>query len=79
MKSSAVTAVKSWETEGDLTVVAHMKHPSVEMESLWIYILPKHVWKAADTKHWEEFIPPLPLVGSGPYTVTQLESPTARP
>jgi peptide/nickel transport system substrate-binding protein len=70
VKSSAVTAVKSWKTDGDLTVVAHMKHPSVEMESLWIYILPAHVWKAANTKKWEEFIPPLPLVGSGPYTVT---------
>ena len=41
------------------------------MESLWIYILPKHVWKAADTKNWKKFRPPLPLVGSGPYTVTK--------
>ena len=40
------------------------------MKSLWIYILPEHVWKAADTKDWEHFTPPLPLVGSGPYTVT---------
>ena len=41
------------------------------MSSLWIYILPEHVWKAADTKNWEQFAPPLPLVGSGPYTVTR--------
>jgi peptide/nickel transport system substrate-binding protein len=70
VKSSAVAAVKRWQAVGDLTVVAHMKHPSVEMESLWIYILPAHVWKAANPKKWEEFKPPLPLVGSGPYTVT---------
>ena len=53
------------------TVVAHLNHRSVEMNSLWIYILPKHVWQAADTKSWEKFSPPLPLVGSGPYTVTR--------
>src|SRR4029077_237544 len=29
----------------------------------------EHVWKAADNKHWKEFTPPLPLVGSGPYSV----------
>jgi peptide/nickel transport system substrate-binding protein len=69
--SSAVEAVKSWEAKGPLTVVARLKHRSVEMSSLWIYILPKHVWKAADNKHWEKFSPPLPLVGSGPYTVTK--------
>ena len=69
--SSAVEAVKNWTTKGPNTVVAHLKHRSVEMNSLWIYILPKHVWKAADTKSWEKFSPPLPLVGSGPYTVTR--------
>jgi peptide/nickel transport system substrate-binding protein len=71
VKSSAVAAVKSWEADGDRTVIAHLKHPSVEMESLWIYILPEHIWKAADTKHWEEYQPKLPLVGSGPYIVTK--------
>jgi peptide/nickel transport system substrate-binding protein len=40
------------------------------MESLWIYILPEHVWKAADNAHWGTYVPPVPLVGSGPYTVT---------
>ena len=68
--SSAVEAVKNWTATDRHTVVAHLKHRSVEMNSLWIYILPKHVWKAADTKNWEKFEPPLPLVGSGPYTVT---------
>ena len=53
-----------------LTVMAHLRHRSVEMQSLWIYILPKHIWKQADTESWETFKPPLPLVGSGPYTVT---------
>jgi peptide/nickel transport system substrate-binding protein len=71
VRSSAVEAVKSWEATSPTTVVAQLKHPSVEMESLWIYILPKHIWKAADTKQWDRFVPPLPLVGSGPYTVTK--------
>ena len=71
VKSGAVKAVKTLGRRPTTrTVVAQLKHPSVEMESLWIYILPKHVWKKADTKKWDQFSPPLPLVGSGPYTVT---------
>jgi peptide/nickel transport system substrate-binding protein len=70
VRSSALEAVKSWRAKDDTTVVAHLRHRSVEMTSLWIYILPQHVWKAADNKHWASFVPPLPLVGSGPYTVT---------
>lgn len=66
---AGVAAVKSWEAPDPTTVVAHLKTRSVEMKSLWIYILPKHVWRGADTKNWERFAPPLPLVGSGPYTV----------
>lgn len=71
VESSAVEAVKSWRAVDDTTVVAKLKHRSVEMESLWIYILPEHVWKKADNKKWDRFVPKLPLVGSGPYTVTK--------
>jgi peptide/nickel transport system substrate-binding protein len=67
---NTLEAVKRWQVLDATTVVAHLRHRSVEMDSLWIYILPKHIWKAADTKNWERFKPPLPLVGSGPYTVT---------
>ena len=67
---NSVEAVKDWKAKNDTTVVARLRHRSVEMRSLWIYILPQHVWKAADNKDWERFNPPLPLVGSGPYTVT---------
>jgi peptide/nickel transport system substrate-binding protein len=66
-----VEAVETWDAPDKTTVVAHLKHRSIEMKSLWIYILPEHVWKAADNKHWDRFVPPLPLVGSGPYTVTK--------
>jgi peptide/nickel transport system substrate-binding protein len=67
---NAVEAVKSWKAINDTTVQAKLSHRSVEMKSLWIYILPEHVWKAANNKNWERFKVPLPLVGSGPYTVT---------
>jgi peptide/nickel transport system substrate-binding protein len=67
---NSVEAVKHWGVKNDTTVVATLRHPSVEMRSLWIYILPRHIWKNADNKDWERFNPPLPLVGSGPYTVT---------
>ena len=69
--SSAIEAVKKWEAKDATTVVARLNHRSVEMNSLWIYILPKHVWKDADNKSWEKFKVPLPLVGSGPYSVTK--------
>ena len=68
---TSIAAVKSWKALDATTVVAKLKHRSVEMSSLWIYILPEHVWKAADTDNWRSFKVPLPLVGSGPYTVTR--------
>jgi peptide/nickel transport system substrate-binding protein len=68
---SETAPVKRWEARGRLTVVAHLTSPSVQMRSLWIYILPKHIWRAADTDRWRHFRVPLPLVGSGPYTVTR--------
>ena len=49
---NSVEAVKRWEAVNKTTVVAHLKHRSVEMKSLWIYILPEHVWKAANNENW---------------------------
>ena len=71
VQSSAVEAVRSWQATSDTTVVAHLKHRSVEMKSLWIYILPEHIWKDADNTRWDRYVPKLPLVGSGPYIVTR--------
>jgi peptide/nickel transport system substrate-binding protein len=71
VQSSAVEAVRSWDATSDTTVVAHLKHRSVEMKSLWIYILPEHIWKDADSTRWDRYVPKLPLVGSGPYIVTR--------
>jgi peptide/nickel transport system substrate-binding protein len=71
VQSSAVEAVKTWKATSPTTVVAKLSHRSVEMKSLWIYILPEHIWKAADNKHWDRYVPKLPLVGSGPYIVTK--------
>ena len=71
VQSSAVEAVRSWRATSDTTVVAELKHRSVEMKSLWIYILPEHIWRAADNTHWDSYTPKLPLVGSGPYIVTK--------
>ena len=71
---SDLGVVRSWQAKDRYTVIAHLYHRSVTMKSLWIYILPEHVWKKADNKHWETFQPPLPLVGSGPYTVTKWDA-----
>jgi peptide/nickel transport system substrate-binding protein len=68
---SDAEAVKRWEAPDPTTVVAHLRHPSVQMNSLWIYILPKHIWEGADTENWRAYRPKVPLVGSGPYIVTR--------
>ncbi len=68
---SSLAAVESWEAVDSTTLVARLKRRSVELDSLWISILPEHVWAVADSDAWESFQPPLPLVGSGPYVVTR--------
>jgi peptide/nickel transport system substrate-binding protein len=71
VRSSAGDAVKRWVATSPTTVVAHLRRPAVEMQSLLAYILPAHVWRRAGKGNWKQFRPPLPLVGSGPYTVTK--------
>jgi peptide/nickel transport system substrate-binding protein len=64
--------VKSIATPDRRTVVLHAKRPDARfVGGLFVYILPKHVWGKVPLKQLTgSFKPPLPLVGSGPYTTT---------
>ncbi len=63
------------DTPDPTTVVVHTRRPDARIiGGLFIYILPKHVWGKVPLKELTgTYKPPLPLVGSGPYTVTDFE------
>lgn len=54
------------ETPDDQTVVLHTKKPSVLMLSIWVPILPKHVWEDVPSDESKTFKNE-PAVGSGPF------------
>ena len=67
-----VTSIK---TPDDQTVIIETKTPDARMVGgLWIYILPEHIWGKVPLKDLTgSYQPDLPLVGSGPYMVTEFE------
>jgi peptide/nickel transport system substrate-binding protein len=68
--NSSITEV---ETPDDRTVVVHTKKPDARIiGGLFIYILPEHIWGKVPVKELTgSYKPELPLVGSGPYIVTE--------
>ena len=69
------TTSRSIETPDAHTVVIHTKRPDARIVGgLFIYILPKHVWgKVPVSDLTGSYDPKLPLVGSGPYIVTDFQ------
>jgi peptide/nickel transport system substrate-binding protein len=67
-----VTSIK---TPDDYTVVVETKRPDARIVGgLFIYILPEHIWGKVPIKELNgNFQPELPLVGSGPYVVSEYE------
>lgn len=67
--------VTSVETPDDNTVVIKTKQPDARIVGgLFIYMIPEHVYgKEPLSKLTKDFQPPLPLVGSGPWIVTDYE------
>ncbi len=67
--------VTSIETPDPETVVIKTSKPDARIVGgLFIYILPKHIWGKVPVKELTgSYQPDLPLVGSGPYTVTEFE------
>ena len=73
--SSYTQNVESIETPDDETVVINTKQPDARMiGGLFIYILPEHIWGKVPLKELTgAYQPEIPLVGSGPYIVTEFE------
>jgi peptide/nickel transport system substrate-binding protein len=62
--------IETIETPDEHTVVMTTKEPSVQMLSLFVYILPKHIWEdvpADETKSFRND----PVVGSGPFQAVE--------
>jgi peptide/nickel transport system substrate-binding protein len=72
---SYVDAVSSIDTPDPLTVVLHLKSPDARIVGgLFAYIIPEHVWgKQSVKKLTGSSKPQMPLVGSGPYVVTEFQ------
>src|SRR3954452_14148234 len=72
---SYVENVSSVETPDDLTVVIKTKRPDARIVGgLFVYILPEHVWgKVPVKKLTGSYHPTPPLVGSGPYVVSEVQ------
>jgi peptide/nickel transport system substrate-binding protein len=72
---SYVENVSSIDTPDDLTVVIHTKRPDARIVGgLFVYILPEHIWgKVPVKKLTGSYRPTPPLVGSGPYIVSEFQ------
>jgi peptide/nickel transport system substrate-binding protein len=73
--SAYTDKVESIKTPDDTTVVINTTQPDARMVGgLFIYILPEHIWgKVPLSELTGRYQPELPLVGSGPYIVTEFE------
>src|SRR5918995_1460904 len=65
-----VRQIESIKTPDEDTVVFTTKDPSVQMLSMYVYILPKHIWEdvpADETKSFENE----PVIGTGPFQAVE--------
>jgi peptide/nickel transport system substrate-binding protein len=70
--TDGVTAIR---TPDEYTVVLETKQPNARLiGDLFVYILPEHIWgKVPVDELTGGYQPEIPLVGSGPYIVTEFE------
>ena len=69
------TGVESIKTPDDHTVILTSKEPNARLiGDLFVYILPEHIWGEVPVDELTGgYQPEVPLVGSGPYIVTEFE------
>ena len=70
--TSSITRV---DTPDPQTVVIHTRRPDARIVGgLFVYVLPEHVWGKVPLSELKgQYQPKLPIVGSGPYMVTEYE------
>ena len=68
--------VTSIETPDDTTVIVKTKKPDARLVGgIFIFILPEHIWGKQSVKQLTgSYRPEPPIVGSGPYVVTEFDS-----
>ena len=68
--------VSSIQTPDDLTVIVKTTKPDTRLVGgLFVWILPEHIWGKQTPKQLQgSYRPEMPLVGSGPYIVTEFDS-----
>jgi len=73
--SGYTDGISKIETPDDHTVVIETKEPDARLlGGLFVYILPEHIWSEESIDELtRSFQPDLPMVGSGPYVVTEFE------
>jgi peptide/nickel transport system substrate-binding protein len=65
-----VKQIDKIETPDKHTVVFTTKKPSVQMLSMYVYILPKHIWKKVPPDETKTFVNQ-PAIGSGPFQAVE--------
>ena len=65
-----VKQIDKIETPDKHTVVFTTKKPSVQMLSMYVYILPKHIWEKVPADETKTF-PNQPAIGSGPFQAVE--------
>jgi peptide/nickel transport system substrate-binding protein len=65
-----VKQIDKIETPDKHTVVFTTKKPSVQMLSMYVYILPKHIWEKVPPSETKSF-PNEPAIGSGPFQAVE--------
>jgi peptide/nickel transport system substrate-binding protein len=68
--SDYVSQVETIETPDDQTVVMTTKKPSVQMLSMYVPILPEHVWSDVPPEELKAF-PNEPSIGTGPFQAVE--------
>lgn len=68
--SDYVKQVDTIETPDDYTVVMTTKKPSVQMEILYVPILPEHIWSEVPDDELKSF-PNTPSIGTGPFQAVE--------
>ena len=68
---SSVINIDSVEAVDDSTAVFHLAKPKANMLRLWVPILPEHIWGSVSPKKAEVQQVRPPVVGSGPFQVTE--------
>ena len=61
--------IKEAKVIDDYTVQMICSKPKANMERLWVYVLPEHIWGSVPNP--EKFKAELPLVGSGPFQAVE--------